>query len=585
MIKQEKQAWIFLNCLKLNGFEGCKVPVMKPFIRFFSIVGLAVLFCAMSSPLQAASVVVPTAHSTIQEAVDVVQSDADPGEVIINSDATFNETIFIQESVTIRAGEGFSPTIERTGGWHPPIRIRATQDSDTIVVLKDITLRASGENVNSGISVSNSVTAHSLDVIIDEVAVWGENIQSAVSVASATINGDIFFTLTDSFIQIIGEPAGSPECVRLEPFRYNLTTVLHNNRFRFSDADGISIEGGSNDLIVPTTTTIDANIFEGFSSAGGEGRTGVDVSGTGTNLSDESDTQTIITNNLFLRTSVGVDVNGQQKHTHTVFVNNNTIVDSGSGLAFSAYGDSMVEATVNNNIIVGSDGACAGFGIYRHESSGGMVNLVNDFNLLFDNAAGNYSGVTAGAHSISGDPMFVHPEGSNYRLQAFSPAIDTGTNTPSGGIGSGSDLGGSARVQDGDSDELAIVDIGAYEFNGLALDIRANGSDDPISVSSDTPVFITVSLNPGDLAHQNADWWIAAYTPIGWYSYVLPNHWLPGINLCAQFPLFDVYPPFPLLDGNLCIAGDYIFYFALDNNADGLLDATWLDYVEVHVEE
>jgi hypothetical protein len=65
---------------------------------------------------------------------------------------------------------------------------------------------------------------------------------------------------------------------------------------------------------------------------------------------------------------------------------------------------------------------------------------------------------------------------------------------------------------------------------------------------------------------------------------LLPNHWLPGINLCAQFPLFDVYPPFPLLDGNLCIAGDYIFCFAVDNNADGLLDATWLDYVEVHVE-
>jgi len=31
-------------------------------------------------------------------------------------------------------------------------------------------------------------------------------------------------------------------------------------------------------------------------------------------------------------------------------------------------------------------------------------------------------------------------------------------------------------------------------------------------------------------------------------------------------------------------AGNYIFYFAVDGNMDGEVDATWLDYVEVLVE-
>ena len=31
-------------------------------------------------------------------------------------------------------------------------------------------------------------------------------------------------------------------------------------------------------------------------------------------------------------------------------------------------------------------------------------------------------------------------------------------------------------------------------------------------------------------------------------------------------------------------AGDYTFYFAVDGNADGAADVTWLDSVEVKVE-
>jgi hypothetical protein len=430
---------------------------MKKLLSFHII--LSTIFgCAIASPLFAATAVVPTDYATVQDAVTAVESDADPGEVIINGNDTFDESVLIQESVTLRAGMGFSPVIERTSGWSAPIQIRATQDSDTAVLLRGITVRTQASGNFDGITISNVSPSNTLSVTIENVTVDAKESQSAISVASATINADISVILTNNFIQIEGAPAGSPECLRLEPYAYNLTAVLRNNTFRFSRAGGVSIQGGRDDVLV--TTAIDANVFEGFVSVTGTGRQGVDIHGTGTAESDESATQTTITNNLFLRASSGVDINGQLLHTHTVFINNNTIVGSSfDGLDFRAFGTSTIEASAANNIVLGS----AGFGILRQESLGCVVNLANDFNLLFDNVAGNYSGTTAGANSLAMDPMFTNPGGDNYRLQPGSPAVDSGTNTPPGGLGFGEDLDGNARVQDNDGDGNAECNMGAYE--------------------------------------------------------------------------------------------------------------------------
>jgi len=114
--------------------------------------------------------------------------------------------------------------------------------------------------------------------------------------------------------------------------------------------------------------------------------------------------------------------------------------------------------------------------------------------------------------------------------------------------------------------------------------IRANGQDSAITVSSDTPVSITITLSPGGLAGQNADWWIAANTPFGWFSYVYPSGWASGIHLCAQTPLFALQQAVEILNIALPYAGNYGFYFAIDNNADGVPDATWFDVVTVIVQ-
>ena len=135
-----------------------------------------------------------------------------------------------------------------------------------------------------------------------------------------------------------------------------------------------------------------------------------------------------------------------------------------------------------------------------------------------------------------------------------------------------------------DDPEPPPLPDGSY---GPMPDIKANGKSGPLTVSNGTPVSITVSLDPGNRPVKKADWWVTAHTPFAppfdWYSYVSPNGWQPGIHACVQIPPFQLPPSFEVLNMALP-AGDYTFYFAVDENADGIPDATWRDSVEVKVE-
>ncbi|MDZ7695563.1 MAG: choice-of-anchor Q domain-containing protein [Deltaproteobacteria bacterium] len=115
-------------------------------------------------------------------------------------------------------------------------------------------------------------------------------------------------------------------------------------------------------------------------------------------------------------------------------------------------------------------------------------------------------------------------------------------------------------------------------------DIKANSEDGPVTVVHGTQVSVVVSLDAGNWSNRQADWWVAADTPFGWYSYVHPRGWIPRINPCIQTGLFDLTPPFEVLNMVLP-AGEYTFYFAVDGNADKKADATWMDSVGVTVKE
>ena len=134
---------------------------------------------------------------------------------------------------------------------------------------------------------------------------------------------------------------------------------------------------------------------------------------------------------------------------------------SGGVVGFSvsgrAYGIYQYKASgltsVYNNILYLSDGLPENtYALY--ESSTVFETL--DYNVIY----GWYSTYTTtenGPHSILADPLFVSAMDHNLKYQ--SPCLDSGTDTgaPS------DDINGNSRPFDGNGDDVAIVDIGAFE--------------------------------------------------------------------------------------------------------------------------
>jgi len=63
--------------------------------------------------------------------------------------------------------------------------------------------------------------------------------------------------------------------------------------------------------------------------------------------------------------------------------------------------------------------------------------------------------------NISTDPLFANSSAGDYHLRPASPSIDTGDisapNLPE------TDFDGNPRIQDGNGDGIAVIDMGAYE--------------------------------------------------------------------------------------------------------------------------
>ena len=176
---------------------------------------------------------------------------------------------------------------------------------------------------------------------------------------------------------------------------------------------------------------------------------------------------------------------------------NTTIVDNGAmGVLCSGGAQSM---TVTNSIIANNGGA--GF-VYN----GGT--LTHTYNLLYGNALGNYDNTSASTGEIQVDPLFV--SGSDYHLQAGSPAIDAGTNA-AGTVDD--DLDGTARPSG------SGWDMGCYELPGLYY-VRSDGNNSNSGTGptageawATVEYAATQSLAPGDTVYVRAGTYVGNIVP------------------------------------------------------------------------
>jgi len=301
---------------------------------------------------------------------------------------------------------------------------------------------------------------------------------------------------------------------------------------------------------------------------------------------------------VFLETGITVaDI------VQNLFVNNQAGLSSGSGggLSLSAnVGVNLVNNTFYNNSAADGGGmtyyaeaAVHVASLYNEIYRGNTPNAISVFasgpaQATYSNIEGGTDEPYFGTGCIDLDPLFfnsANPSGADgaygtlddgLHLTSTSPSVNTGLNAAVPALLT-KDMAGQNRIQDD------IVDMGAYEYAGIVIpDIRANTQDGSITVSSGTPVSITVSLNPNNLSGQTADWWVAESAPDGlFYHFDLSTgSMVQGLLPTYQGALFSLGTTQILNSANLT-PGTHAFYFGVDSNMNGSLDMDAIHYDSV----
>jgi hypothetical protein len=113
-------------------------------------------------------------------------------------------------------------------------------------------------------------------------------------------------------------------------------------------------------------------------------------------------------------------------------------------------------------------------------------------------------------------------------------------------------------------------------------DIKANGSDGPISITQSDSLQIRVSLNTNGLT-ADADFWLAYKGPAGWVHYnKTTKTWESGLDVTHQGALFDINNKKVFQKSGLT-PGNYTFYFGVDLNMNGKITKSCLYKDEVKV--
>jgi hypothetical protein len=116
-------------------------------------------------------------------------------------------------------------------------------------------------------------------------------------------------------------------------------------------------------------------------------------------------------------------------------------------------------------------------------------------------------------------------------------------------------------------------------------DIRANGSDYPISVSRGNNVQLSIGMDTGQYAGEKADWFLLELAPNGSILYydTTQGMMVEGIALSYQGPLF-FFDDTAIFNLRNLSTGRHWFYFGVDLKPNGVIDTDCLFYDGAQVE-
>ncbi len=252
-------------------------------------------------------------------------------------------------------------------------------------------------------------------------------------------------------------------------------------RSRFSNNEGGG-GGGALDL-GGGTNAIDSSVFEGNQATTLNDGGAISASGATTVRS------CLFSNNfadgdggaVFYRDDTGSVAN-------STFVNN--VATDGGGMAIEA--SSGITVAVTNSIFWGNTASGVGAQIFADNGSYSGLSVPIDYSVVQGGAGGvavtNGATATYGTDNLTSDPQFV--SASDFHLGETSPARDSGTNSPPGGL-SAEDADGESRVQNGTVDMGALeypaaplIELSSATFQFYGLEGDADPADQVLSVSN-----------------------------------------------------------------------------------------------------
>ena len=419
-----------------------------------ALAGLAV-FLSGTIAAPAADLHVPSQYPTIQAAIDA----AWPGDVVIVADGVYtgegNKWItFASKAITVRSANGPDNCIIDCEGDGRGFTFGGGATPD--FVLEGFTITGGYVSDRGGaIRCNNGANPTIVNcTIIGNEAQYGGGVYSDSSSPTLTDCRIVGNYASDAVGGGIYSHDGSPTLIRCTISRNELAPYGHGWRA----GAGICCSGGSSVITECTIADHAASLGAGLWCSGGSPVV----------------TKCCFRNNVATVGGAIYCYNGVSLTLSNCLIRDNVAEEESGGIHFWAASATIVHCTfAHNGAVEGRAIGCDTWPDYPPTvvtiANSVLWNGGREIRVAGDSVVGvirsDVYGGWPGEGNIDADPMFALS--GDYHLDSASPCIDGGTADPPGGLLT-DDLDGATRPLDGDDDQVALPDMGAYELDSGA---------------------------------------------------------------------------------------------------------------------